>query len=89
MREDGGICLKYLKGGGTEERGGNTKTLKGGWGKLGQRVGNLKREWGGCNPLTNCDVKREAKFKTFFNYHEELQGNVFKVERLAHLKVGE
>ena len=28
MREDGGICLKYLKGGGTEERGGNTKTLK-------------------------------------------------------------
>ena len=38
----GGICLKYLKGGGTEKRGGETKILKRG-GKLGQGVGALKR----------------------------------------------
>ena len=43
-------CLKYLKGGGKEKRGGDTKILKKG-GKLGQGVGALKRR--GWNPRTN------------------------------------
>ena len=42
MRESGGDCLKYLKSGGTEKRGGETKIFKKG-GKLGQGVGALKR----------------------------------------------
>ena len=42
MQEAGGNCLKYLKRGGTEKRGGDTKILKRG-GKLGQRVGALKK----------------------------------------------
>ena len=44
MRESGGDCLKYLKSGGTEKRGGETKIFKKG-GKLGQGVGPLKRGW--------------------------------------------
>ena len=50
MCEDGGNCLKYLKRGGTEKRGGDTKILKRGGDKLGQRVGALKKgeRW---NPL--------------------------------------
>ena len=49
--EGGGDYLQYLKGGGTEKRGGETDILK--RGKLGQGVGALKR--GNWNPLTNCD----------------------------------
>ena len=37
----GGNCLKHLKGGGTEQRGGDTKTLKKG-GQAGSRGGALK-----------------------------------------------
>ena len=36
----GGNCLKYLKRGGTEKRGGDTKILK----REGQAVGSLKKE---------------------------------------------
>ena len=42
MREGGGNCPKYLKRGGTEQRGGDTKVIKR-RGKLGQGVGALKR----------------------------------------------
>ena len=42
MREGRGKCLKYLKGGETEQRGGDKKILKKGGGKLGQGVGALK-----------------------------------------------
>ena len=55
MLEGGGNCLKYLKKGRTEKRGGKTKTLKRGEGKLGQGVGALKRGVG-WNPLTNYDT---------------------------------
>ena len=48
MREVGGSCLKYLKAGGTEKRGGRTKILKRGGDKLGQGAGALKR--GGLEP---------------------------------------
>ena len=43
MREGGGNCVKYLKGGGTEKKGGDTKMKGGkeGGGKLGQGVGAL------------------------------------------------
>ena len=54
MREGGGDCLKYMKGGGTEKRGGDTKILKmGRGGKLGQGVGTLKRG-GPENPYELC-----------------------------------
>ena len=52
----------YVKGGGTEKRGGETKNLKR-EGKLGQRVGALKR--GGWNPLPN--------YSTFLNISFEAQ----------------
>ena len=48
----GGTVSDALKGGGTEKRGGETKILKRGRGKLGQGVGAFKKE-GGWNPLTN------------------------------------
>ena len=55
MREGGGNCVKYLKGSGTEKRGGGTKILKR-RDKLGQGVGALKGGGdGGWNPLTNYD----------------------------------
>ena len=44
MRESGGDCLKYLKSGGTEKRGGETKIFKKG-GKLGQGVGAFLGGW--------------------------------------------
>ena len=43
MREGEGNCVKYLKRGETEERGGERKILKRG-DKLGQGVGALKRK---------------------------------------------
>ena len=52
----GGNCLKYLKRGGTEKRGGDTNILKRwGGGKLGQGVDSLKK--GGWNPLTNYGLQ--------------------------------
>ena len=43
-----GDCLKYLKRGGTEKKGGETKILKkGGGSKLGQGVGDLKNRGAG------------------------------------------
>ena len=44
----GGICMRAgenttLKGGGTEQRGWDTKNLKSVWGELAQWVGALKR----------------------------------------------
>ena len=55
MRVMGGDCVKYLKRGGTEKRGGETKILKRG-GKLVQGVGALKRKGrGDWNPLTNYE----------------------------------
>ena len=54
MHEGGRNCLKYLKRGGTEKNGGDTKILKRGWAS-GSRNGCLKKE--GWNPyklwLTN------------------------------------
>ena len=50
MRDGGGNCVKYIKGGGTEKRGGETK-LSNRVGKLGQGVGALKKGVG--IPLTN------------------------------------
>ena len=47
MREGVGDCVKYLKRGGTEKRGGETKNLKR-EGKLGQGVGAPKK--GGLEP---------------------------------------
>ena len=47
MHEGGGDCLKYLKRGGTEPRGGDTRE-----GKAGSRGGCLKKG-GGWNPLMN------------------------------------
>ena len=44
--EGGGNCLKYLKRGGTEKRGGETKILK--RGELGSKGGCLKK--GGLEP---------------------------------------
>ena len=40
----GGTVQNTLEGGGTEKRGGETKILKRGGGKLSQGVGALKRE---------------------------------------------
>ena len=50
MRDGWGNCVKYIKGGGTEKRGGETK-LSNRVGKLGQGVGALKKGVG--IPLTN------------------------------------
>ena len=48
MLHDGGEnCLKYLKGGGSEKRGGETEIFKK-EDTLGQRVGALKK--GGLRP---------------------------------------
>ena len=52
MHEGGEKCLKYLKGGGPEKRGVETKIFKKG-GKLGQEVDALKGAGVGWNPLTN------------------------------------
>ena len=46
MYEGGWNCLKYLKRGVTEKRGGETKILKRG-GKMGQGMGALKRTGAG------------------------------------------
>ena len=54
MLEGGEKCLKYLKGGGAETRGGETKILKR-WSKLGQGVGTFKRV-GDWKPLTSYDL---------------------------------
>ena len=51
--EGGGNCLKYLKRGGTERRGGKTKILKKGGGQAGSRGGCLRKGGGLWNPLTN------------------------------------
>ena len=45
LLEGGENCLKYLKGGGAETRGGETNILKK-WSKLGQGVGAFKRGGG-------------------------------------------
>ena len=42
MCEGGGNCLKYLKGGGTGKRGGETKNLK--RGQAGSEGGYLKKD---------------------------------------------
>ena len=43
MREGGGDCVKYMKGGETEKRGGDTKILKMGDGQVGSRGGHPKK----------------------------------------------
>ena len=48
LLEGGENCLKYLKGGGAETRGGETNILKK-WSKLGQGGG----DW---NLLMSCDL---------------------------------
>ena len=53
MLEGWGNCLKYLKRGGTEKRGGKADLKKGG--KLGQGVGALKRRGAG-TPLRTDEV---------------------------------
>ena len=58
LRVRGRDCLKYLKVGGTEKRGGETKILKRG-GKLGQRVGPLKKE--GWNPLIKRTISKTSE----------------------------
>ena len=50
LRKGGRNCLKYLKGDGTEKMGGETKILKR-EGKLGQRMGALKKGRGTGIPL--------------------------------------
>ena len=47
MREGGGTVYNTLKGGGTKKRGGYTKILKIGGGKVGQGVSALKGGGGG------------------------------------------
>ena len=48
--EGGGNCLKYLKRGGTERRGGKTKILKKGGGQAGSRGGCLRKGGGTLEP---------------------------------------
>ena len=55
LLEGGENCLKYLKGGGAETRGGETNILKK-WSKLGQGVGAFKRGGGDWNLLMSCDL---------------------------------
>ena len=64
LRQEGcarvrGTVWNTWKGGGTEERGGDTEILKNGGCKLGQGVGVLKGVGGGLdwNPLTNYGVR--------------------------------
>ena len=53
LREGGGNCLKYLKmGWNRKEVKGNKDFKKGGWGKLRQGLGALKKG-GNWNPVTN------------------------------------
>ena len=67
----GGNCLKYLKRGGTERRGGNRKIFKKG-GKLGQGVGALKRRGGWAeSSLTNYVLQ--------ISYFLELRGEINEI----------
>ena len=56
-----GTVQNTFKGGGTEIRGGDTKILNGGRGKLGHRVGALKRGEG-WNPLMNYALCSVCKY---------------------------
>ena len=77
-----GSVWNTLKRGGTEKRGGETKTLKR-MGKLGQGLGALKR--GGWNPCTNWatsgyiegHVGRIPKQLTVFLPNDVSHGKIF------------
>ena len=60
----GGNCLKYIKRGGTEKRGGDTKFLKrrGQAGSRGECLTNKKRDW---KPLTNYGLQMSYFLKFF------------------------
>ena len=65
----GGSCLKYLKRGGTEKRGGETKILKTG-GEAGSRSGSVSVQVIPCMPffIVCFYVLPLAKSSTSANY---------------------